>query len=185
MHTPASAIPEDDTPLPAGTTRADFWSGRYCISGDVTTGARRLLDHMRDTSRQYIDLRRVRIRPSDAPDQVTDAADGLLAKPEIDWVAVRAEPSRAESRLYAFVKKTPVRVKLVLASHVIEGSVFIDSAATDPVNFFLRGIEKSTERYLAVGGATITGPNGNLDATGLAIVNRSTVRLFSVIREPS
>ena len=80
------------------------------------------------------------------------------------------------------MKKTPVRVLLVLESHTIQGNVFVESTATDPVGFFLRGIEKSSERFLAVGGATIALPNGRTEQTGLAIVNRGAVRLFSVIR---
>ena len=180
MSAPEQLLSEP--PLPAGTTRADFWTGNCCIACDVQTGDRRLLDVMRDATRHYLEVRRVRVSRVDAPDQVDQAADGLLAKSDVDWIAIRAEPSRAESRLYGFVKKTPVRVLLVLESHTIQGNVFVESTATDPVGFFLRGIEKSSERFLAVGGATIALPNGRTEQTGLAIVNRGAVRLFSVIR---
>jgi len=173
---------QPEAPLPAATTRAYFWSARYCISADVHTADRRLLDVMRDATRQFLDVRRVRITPVEARDHVLESADGLLSKAEIDCVAVRAEPSRAESRLYGFVKKTPVRVVLVLGSQTITGSVFVESTATDPVTYFLRGIEKSAERFLAVGSASILLPDGRTEETGLAIVNRGAVRLFSVIR---
>jgi hypothetical protein len=99
----------------------------------------------------------------------------------VDWVAVRAEPPRAEARLYGFVKKSPVRVAFVLRNCRIEGTVHIESGSTDPMNFFLRGMEKG-ERFIPVTGATVTpAPMG--DATvGLAIVNRGAVRMFSVLR---
>jgi hypothetical protein len=178
----SEASPALEAPLPPGTTRADIWTGRFCLSADIPTGDRRLLDLMRDVTRNYVDVRRVRVAPVDAPEQATEAADGLLTKSEIDCVAVRAEPSRAASRLYGFVKKTPVRVLLVLASQTIRGSVFVESMATDPVTYFFRGIEKSSERFLAVGSASISLQSGRTEETGLAIVNRGAVRLFSVIR---
>jgi hypothetical protein len=171
-----------DRPLPPGTTRADFCTGRFVISADVQTGDRRLLEILRDSTRQYLDVRHLSVRPVDAGEQHGDLADGLLSKADIDWVAVRAEPSRAESRLYAFVKKAPVRVTLVLGSHRIEGNVFLDNSATDPATFFLRASEKSSERFMAVGSATIASSAGIKDDVGLAIVNRSAVRLFSVVR---
>lgn len=170
-----------DVPLPAATTRADFWTGQFCISADVSTGDRRLLDLLRDSSRQYVEVKNVRVAPGVA-ERPIGSAEGLLSKSEINWVAVRAEPSRAEARLYGYVKKTPIRVTLVLAAHVIEGNVFVEGTATDPVTFFLRGIEKSSERFLAVGSATSTHADGRIEQAGLAIVNRSAVRLFSVVR---
>lgn len=151
-----------EAPLPPGTTRADIWTGRFCVSADIHTGDRRLLDLMRDVTRNYVDVRRLRVAPVDAPEQVVDAADGLLA--------------------YGFVKKTPVRVLLVLASQTIRGSVYVESTATDPVTYFLRGIEKSSERFLAVASASLSLSGGRTEQTELAIVNRGAVRLFSVIR---
>jgi hypothetical protein len=172
---------QSELPLAAATTRADFWSGQFCISADVSTGDRRLLEVLRDASRQYVEVKNVRVNPT-APEQRIDSGEGLLSKSEINWVAVRAEPSRAEARLYGYVKKTPIRVTLVLASHVIQGNVFVEGTATDPVSYFLRGIEKSNERFLAVGSATTTHSDGCTEQVGLAIVNRSAVRLFSVVR---
>lgn len=171
-----------ELPLPAGTTRADFCIGRYCIAAEVHTGDRRLLDVLRDNTRQYLEVRRLGLRPVDKPEQRAEYADGLLLKAEIEWAAVRAEPPRAEGRLYAFVKKTPVRVALALSSFCIEGNVFVDNAGTDPTSFFLRGVEKSAERFLAVGSATIVSSAGATDEAGLVIVNRNAVRLFSVVR---
>jgi hypothetical protein len=75
-----------------------------------------------------------------------------------------------------------VRVQLVLPSHCIEGNVFVESSAIDPATVFMRGIEKSTERFIAVGSASITSASGDLDSVNLAIVNRSAVSLFSVVR---
>jgi hypothetical protein len=73
-------------------------------------------------------------------------------------------------------------VLLVLAAQRIRGSVFVESSATDPMTYFLRGIEKSGERFIAVGSASISLPCGRTEETGLAIVNRGAVRLFSMIR---
>lgn len=175
---------EAEAPLPAGTTRADFCTGRFRTTADVLTGERRLLDVLRDTTRHYLDVRRLRVVPTEALDQQpVDYAEGLLHKADVDWVAVRAEPPRAEGRLYAFVKKSPVRVALVLGEHRIEGNVFVENASTDPVSFFLRGVEKSSsERFVAVTGANISSANGDVDAAGLVIVNRGAIRIFSVVR---
>ena len=171
-----------DAPLPPGTTRADFFGGRFRISADVATGDRRLLDVLRDVTRHYLEVRRMSVRPIDSDAEPVGYADGLLNKAEVDWVAVRAEPSRAESRLYGFVKKTPVQVAVVLGTHRIEGKIFLESNATDPTLFFMRGAEKSSERFLAVVSATITSAAGDTDAAGLAIVNRTAIRAFTALR---
>ena len=180
----SSELDSVELPLPTGTTRADFCIGRYCIAAEIHTGDRRLLDVLRDNTRNYLEVRQLGIRHADSlnPEQQVEYADGLLNKAEVEWAAVRAEPSRAEGRLYAFVKKTPVRVAFVLSSFSIEGSVFVDSAGTDPKSFFLRGIEKSGDRFLAVGSATISSASGQTDEAGLVIVNRGAVKLFSVVR---
>jgi hypothetical protein len=168
--------------LPAGTTRAEFCTGRYRTTADVLTGDRRLLDVMRDTTRNYLEVRRLRVCAMDSDAPEAEYTDGLINKSEVDWVAVRAEPSRAAGRLYAFVKKTPVHVTFLLGSHSIEGNVFVDTISTDPVMYFLRGVEKSAERFLAVASATISTSDGETDSAGLVIVNRNAVRLFSVAR---
>jgi hypothetical protein len=177
----SSALHSIDTPLPVGTTRAEFCTGRFRISADIQTADKRLLEIMRDTTRHYLELRRMVVRAMDGHDQVATYPDGLLNKSEIDWVAVRAEPSRAEGRLYGFVKKMPVRVALLLGSHRIEGNVFVETSGTDPVSYFLRGIEKTGDRYLAVGSATITSSSGAIDEAPLVIANRNAVRLFSIV----
>jgi hypothetical protein len=167
-----------DLALPPGTTRADFFAGSYRIRADVPTADRRLLDILRDGTRHYLEVHHVSVGSSDG----AEAATGLLRKAEIDMVAVRAEPSRAEGRLYGYVKKTAVRVMLVLGAHRIEGNVFVENAASDPMAYFLRGVEKSTERFVAVGSATITSADGSNDAAGLVILNQNAVSLFSVLR---
>jgi hypothetical protein len=174
--------PDAEAPLPAGTTRADFYSGLFCISADVFTGDRRLLDVLRDVTRSYLEVRRMGVSPIDEHTQPEWYADGLLNKAEIAWIAVRAEPSRAEGRLYGFVKKAPVRVALVLATHCLEGNVFVDNHATDPTSFFLRGADKSNERFVAVASAAIRSVAGSSDEVGLAIVNRTAIRAFTVLR---
>ena len=172
-----------EAPLPAGTTRADFCTGRFVTTADVHTGERRLLDILRDNTRQYLEVRRLRVQGSEAVlQQPAEYTEGLLHKADVDWIAVRAEPSRAEGRLYAFVKKAPVRVGLVLGEHRIEGNVYIENVSTDPVSFFLRGIEKTSERFLAVTTATVSSPTAQVADAGLVIVNRGAIRLFSVVR---
>jgi hypothetical protein len=177
------ALSDAASPVPPGTTRADFYTGCYRITADVNTGDRRLLEVLRDSTRHYLEVRRVGVSSPDAPECAPiSSADGLLDKAGVDWIAVRAEPSRAAGKLYGYVKKTPVRVRLVLPMHCIEGNVFVENSATDPMTVFLRGIEKSTERFLAVGSATITSASGAADSAVLAIVNRTAVSLFSVVR---
>jgi len=174
-----------ETALPAGTTRAEFYTGRYCVSGDVFTGNdRRLIDALRDPTRQYLDIKRLRTRAlDDASEPTAEYPDGLLNKADVEWAAVVAEPPRAEARLYGFVRKAPVRVALLLRSCRIEGNVHVESGSTDPVAFFLRGLEKGTERFIAVTTATVTPlPSGVDGPLGLAIVNRTAVRVFSVLR---
>ena len=178
----SSALHSIDAPLPVGITRAEFCTGRFRISADVQTADKRLLDIMRDSTRHYIELRRMVVRAIDGVELAAHHPNGLLNKAEIDWVAVRAEPSRAEARLYGFVKKIPVRVVLLLDSHRIEGNVFVETSGTDPVSYFLRGIEKTGDRYLAVGSATITSSTGAVDDAALVIANRNAVRLFSIVR---
>jgi hypothetical protein len=169
--------------MPPGTTRADFYTGGFRLSADVATGDRRLLEVLRDTSRQYIDVRRVCVEALDGGSESAQYQAGLLSKADIEWAAIRAEPPRAESRLYGFVKKSPVRVALVLRTCRIEGNVHVESGSTDPAVFFLRGLEKGTERFLAVTSAVITPCPADIESPlGLAIVNRAPVRLLSVLR---
>jgi hypothetical protein len=169
--------------MPAGTTLADFYMGPYRISGLVPTANRRLIDVLREPTRQYLDLRRVQLDTLDGSEPSPEYVDGMLTKADIDWVAVRAEPPRAEARLYGFVKKLPVRVALVLRSCRVEGDVHVESGSTDPIVFFLRGLEKGTDRFIAVTSATLTPhPSGSDSPLGLVIVNRSAVRMVNVIR---
>jgi hypothetical protein len=165
-----------DLPVSPGTTRADFYTAQNRVSADVITGDRRLVDLMRDTTRQYVEVRRLSVSPFNSTEPRGQSSDGLLNKAEIDWVAVHAEPSRAEGRLYGFVRKAPVRVRLALRCHYTEGSVFVDTATTDPVSFFLRTTEKNSDRFLAVTSSTVSSAAGTTDEVGLAIVNRSKVR---------
>jgi len=175
--------PEADLLLGPGLTRADFYCGRYRISADVYTGHRRLVELLRDVNRQYLDVRRLRVTALDGQDPTAEYGEGLLTKTEIDWVGIRAEPPRSEARLYGYVKKTPLRAALVLRTCRIEGTIHVDSGATDPVVFFLRGLEKTSERFLAVTGATVApAPDRSAANLGLAIVNRGAVRLFSALR---
>jgi hypothetical protein len=172
---------DTEATLPPGTTRADFYTSRYCISANVHTGDRRLIDALRDQTRHYLEVRRVRAVALDAEEAPAEYADGLLSKVEIEWVTVRAEPPRAEARLYGFVKKAQVRVALVLGRCRIEGNVHVESGATDPAAFFLRGVEK--ERFIVVTAATVTPAPAGIDGIlGLAIVNRTAVRLFGTWR---
>src|SRR5437764_1339988 len=121
--------------------------GSFRVTADVLTGDRRLLDILRDGTRQYLEVQRMYVGGAGVADAPAEASAGLIKKAEIDWVAIRAEPSRAEARLYSFVKKTAVRVMLVLGSHRIEGNVFVENTSIDPTSFFLRGVEKSNERF--------------------------------------
>jgi len=174
--------PKPAVSLPSGLTHADFFTGRYRFSADAATGDRRLIDLLRDSTRQYIDLRRVRIFPKEGVEPLADYEDALLRKAEVEWIAVRDEPSRAEARLYGFVRKTAVRVAFVLPSFLIEGNVHLETRTTDPVVFFLRGLEQSKERFVAVTDATITpSPNGADAEIQFAIVNRDSVRLYSAV----
>lgn len=97
------------TSLPAhpsgGTTRADFYSGRYRISADVLTGKRRLLDALRKVGRLHIDVHDLEVSSHRATGQSVRFADGVLSKSEIDWAAVRAEPPRAEPGVFGFAKQ--------------------------------------------------------------------------------
>src|SRR5712692_1175886 len=111
--------PKPAASLPSGLTRADFFTGRYCLSADAVTGDQRLIDVLRDSTRQYLDLRRVRILPKEGVEPLADYEDALLRKAEVEWIAVRDEPSRTEARLYSFVRKTAVRVAFVLPSCLI------------------------------------------------------------------
>jgi hypothetical protein len=165
-----------------GTTRADFYAGRYCLSADVLTGERRLVEALRDPTRQFLEVRQLHVVALDGSEPPAEYPEGLLSKTDVEWVAVRAEPPRAEARLYGFVKKSPVRVAFVLHNCRIEGTVHIESGSTDPVNFFLRGLEKG-ERFILVTGATVTPPPMETDEMpGLVIVNRLAVHMFSVLR---
>lgn len=180
---PSVTTADSDEELPPGITHAEFYTGRYRLSGLVPTGAnRRLIDALRDPNRQYLDLRRVHLEALDGSEPVADYAEGLLTKADIEWVRVVAEPPRAEARLYGFIKKSPVRVALVLRTCRIEGNVHVESGSTDPIAFFLRGLEKGSERFLAVTSATLTpDPTQTEGPLGLAIVNRAAVRMISVL----
>jgi hypothetical protein len=170
--------------LPAGMTRADFYTGRYRVSGLVPTAKGRLIEALRDQTRHYLEMRHVHVEALDSSEPLVEYADGLLTKADIEWVAVRAEPPRAEARLYGFVKKSPVRVALVLRTCRIEGDVHVESGSTDPMVFFLRGLENGTERFLAVTSSAIVtrDPTAADSPLGLTIVNRAAVRLVSILQ---
>jgi hypothetical protein len=175
-------LPKPAANLPSGITRADFFMGKYCLSADAVTGDQRLIDVLRDSTRQYMSLRRVRVISLEGVEPIVEYSDALLKKAEVEWVAVRDESARAAARLYGYVRKTAVRVALVLPMCRIEGNAHIESKATDPVVFFLRGLEQSKERFLPVTEATITpSPDGADAVLQLAIVNRDNVRLYSVL----
>jgi hypothetical protein len=168
--------------LPPETTRADFYTGRYCLSADVHTGDRRLIDVLRDQTRRYLELRRVRSVALDAEESPIHYAHGLLNKVDIEWATVRAEPLRAEARLYGFVKKAPVPVSVVLGTCRIEGMVHVESGSTDPAAFFIRSVERERS-FILITAATVTPPSlGGEEKLGLAIVNASAIRFFSASR---
>src|SRR6266700_7707732 len=156
-----------------GTTRADFYYGSYCMSAEISTGDRRLLDVLRDATRQYLDVRRLCVGSFGGTDHPAAYAHGLIHKHSLDWVAVRAEPARGQGRLYGSVKKSPVQVFIGLPKHRIQGTVFVDSGSTDPVVFFLRQVEKSGERFMPIVSAVVTSESGSTQDVGLAIVNRT------------
>jgi hypothetical protein len=172
--------------LPTAITRADFYTDQYRISADVNSGHGRLLEALRDPTRQYLDLRRVRVTPCDGSHAAAEYGDAVLNKAAVEWIAVRSEPPRGAGRLYGYVRKTPVRAALVLRTCRIEGTIHVQSGTTDPVAFFLRGsggLEKVTDRFLAVTDATITPtPEDTSGALNLVIVNRASVLLYTALR---
>jgi hypothetical protein len=171
-----------ETTLPPDTTRADFYTGRYCLSADVHTGDRRLIDVLRDQTRRFLELRRVRSVALDAEESPTHYAHGMLSKVDIEWATLRAEQKRAEARLYGFVKKAQVPVSLVLGTCRIEGTVHVESGSTDPAGFFIRSIERERS-FILVTAATVTPPPvGGEEKLGLAIVNGSAIRFFTASR---
>ncbi len=174
-------LPAPAASLPPDITRADFFAGRYCFAAHAVTGDQRLIEILRDVTRQYIVLRHVQVIALDGADPIAEYHDALLKKADVDWVAVRDEPPRASARLYGFVRKTSVRVALVMPTCRIEGKVHIDQRATDPTTFFLRGLEQSKERYLPVTDATIIPAPAGADTFRVAIVNRDSVRLYSAL----
>jgi hypothetical protein len=177
------SLAEAASDTPAGLSRADFYTGQLLIRADIDTGPRRLLDVLRDATRKYLDVRTARVVSFGGPSVEREYQAGLVSKEDIEWIAVRAEPPRTEARLYAFVRKTPVRVAFVLRDCVIEGTVHVDSGSTDAVAFFLRGLEKPSERFIAVTGATVTAADGSeAEPAPLVIVNRTAVRLYSAKR---
>jgi hypothetical protein len=167
-------------PLPAGITRAVFCVGRHHIFADVFTGERRLIDVLRDPARHYLDVRNGRLADPDGQPGSREYGAGLLAKTEIEWVTILAEPARVEQRFFAHVRKATVRVAFVLPSGEIEATVHVENAATDPAQFFLRSVEKGAERFLIATNATLpamAGPYG-----GVVIINRSAVQFFCAVR---
>jgi hypothetical protein len=166
--------------LPAGMTRAAFCMGRQRIFADVVTAERRLLDVLRDPSRSYLDVRNGQLAGPDGQPGLREYGAGLVTKADIEWVTILAEPARVEERFFAHVKKAPVRVVFVLPSGEVEATVHVENAATDPVLFFLRGVEKGAERFLIATDATLPGatdPKG-----GVVIINRAAIQFFCAVR---
>jgi hypothetical protein len=168
------------TPLPPGITRGVFCVGRQRIFADVFSGERRLIDMLRDPGRHYLDVRNARLADPDGQPGEREYGAGLLTKAAIEWVTILAEPARVEQRFFAHVKKATARVAFVLPSGQIEATVHVESAATDPVQFFLRSVEKGAERFLIATNVTFgeaAGPDG-----GVVIINRSAVQFFCAVR---
>jgi hypothetical protein len=162
-------------------TSATFYAGAYSITADVVTARRRLFDVLRDTSRKYLDVQALRVAPLEQPAAVRQYPTGLLSKSHIDYAIVWAEPDRAGARLYAYVQKFPVPAAVVLSRWRIDGTVHVESGHTDPITFFLRGLERSTERFLAITDARISpDPTAGRLADRVVIVNRSAIQLYSV-----
>src|SRR5262249_43629569 len=129
----------------------------------------------------------IEMLPSWSTTEVFSSGSSASTPEPREWPAMPKLPPRREVPLShrsscstrRFVRKAPVRVRLVLRCHYIEGNVFVDSAATDPASFFLRTTEKNNDRFLAVTSSTVSSAAGTTDEVGLAIVNGSAVRLFS------
>jgi len=167
-------------PLPTGVTRAMFCVGRQRIFADVFTGERRLIDMLRDPGRHYLDVRNARLADPNGQPGEREYGAGLLTKADIEWVTILAEPARVEQRFFAHVRKSTVRVAFVLPSGEIEATVHVENASTDPVQFFLRSVEKGAERFLIATNATLSAAAGH--EGGVVIINRSAVQFFCVVR---
>jgi hypothetical protein len=166
------------TPLPPGMTRGVFCLGRQRIFADVFTGERRLIDALRDPGRQYLDVRNGRLAGSDGQPEEREYGSGLMTKAAIEWVTILAEPPRVEQRFFAHVRKATIRVAFVLPSGEIEATVHVENAATDPVLFFLRSVEKGGERFIIATNATLPAAT----TADVVIINRAAVQFFCALR---
>ena len=159
------------------TTRVAFFTDTHRIIADVETGARRLVEVLRDVSRAHLDLKHVTLARIAAPTEpVATSARGVLQKSDIHLAAILSEASRPERRLYGYVAKATVRVLAVLTSCEVVGEMHLPEGTKDGI----LGYMKLRDTFIHIGDARVTFSLGSNPPSEVntVIINRASVQLL-------
>ena len=100
-------------------TRVALFTETHRIVADIETSSRRLVEVLRDATRAHLDLRHLNLtRIADPTGTVATSSRGVLQKSDIRLAAILSETSRTERRLYGYVAKAAVRVRVLMTGCV-------------------------------------------------------------------
>jgi hypothetical protein len=172
-----------DTPYFGGTraseqaTRVAFFTETHRIVADVDTGARRLVELLRDVTRAYIDVKNVSLtRLADSTVTTATSPRGVLQKSDIRLAAILTEANRPERRLYGYVAKATVRVLAVMSGCEIVGELHLPEGTKDGLIAYL----KLRDTFIHVGDARVSFSLGSEAPSSLntVILNRLSIQLL-------
>jgi hypothetical protein len=177
-----AVVPGPDHGVPGSehTTRVAFFTDTHRIIADVDTGARRLVEVLRDASRAHLDLKQLSLaRIADPTETVATSSRGVLQKSDVRLAAILSETNRPERRLYGYVAKATVRVLVVLSGCEIVGEMHLPEGTKDGVI----GYTKLRDTFIHIGDARVSFSLGSAgpSAVNTVIVNRSSIHLLCLV----
>jgi hypothetical protein len=163
----------------SATTRVAFFTARYCLVADLTTGTHRLSEVLNNRLQSHLTLDQVQVTHLDRPDQVVGQyTRSLLSKAVIRCAIAVAEPSRSsQQRLAAYVPKTRIAVCVLLPDLQVVGSAHL-TGKVDPVQSVLEG----TDPFLLLADAWVTVAHSATEpmTAPIALVNRAHMEMVSL-----
>jgi hypothetical protein len=174
-----SVVPGPDSASRASeqTTRVAFFTDTHRIIADVDTGPRRLVEVLRDATRTFVDLKRVRLaRIADPAETVATSPHGVLQKSDIQLAAILSEADRPQRRLYGYVAKATVRVLALMPGCEIVGDLHLPEGTKDGVVGYLN----LRDTFIHLGDAKVSFSAGSAgpSAVNTVVVNRSSIQFL-------
>ncbi len=174
-----SVVPGPDLAIRASeqTTRVAFFTDTHRIIADVDTGARRLVEVLRDATRTFVDLKHVRLaRIADPTQAVATSTRGVLQKSDIQLAAILSEADRPQRRLYGYVAKATVRVLALLPGCEIVGDLHLPEGTKDGVTGYLN--LRDTFIHLGAAKVSFSIGSGGPSTVNTVVVNRASIQFL-------